>query len=244
MKFHSVCGTVVISAIARTFDRGEPSMQDALDVSIRNKSLIDICADQYSKCCSKLVLSRLQDEIRLKDVNYKKRFIDRKTQGALATLGLALPFIESQTYIVFQPFDSLILDDLTRYIEFFRESQCAVGLLTVEARTPDHSFVRVVKSRAVEIVEKNPISNIALTGVVYFQNLQVLLECIEWSLLNRIQTLGQYYLAPSVNAQIALGKQVEILEVPTSSYYRFTTFDNVVQNKSRLEATSEFNEHF
>jgi hypothetical protein len=165
-------------------------------------------------------------------------YLARETRGALGTIGLVIPLLDDESPIIIQPFDGIVTEGLNQGIEEFDRINCSVGLITFNSDSPEFSYVRVDGLSAVEIAEKQVISNKALAGIIYFENKQILLECIRWSLLNKIQTNGRYYLAPSVNAQIALGKKVSMYSINEDSYHRFSSLTEAQTSKFRLESLS------
>ena len=134
------------------------------------------------------------------------------------------------------PFDSIVNTNFFEAIEYFKNDDCEVGLITIDNNSPELSYVRLNDEFVLEIVEKKVVSRVALTGVFYFKSREILLECIRWSLLYKIETHGKYYIAPSVNAQIALGKKVSLFNINKSLFFRFTNLKESIESKIRLEA--------
>jgi hypothetical protein len=229
---------ILILAIPRLFEPEINLQRDALDFEIQDMPLLKYAANIYDPSLRKIIVARIADKDRIQSLEIETEYIERDTKGALATIGLAFPRLDDVSPIVIQPFDGLVTKGLNKAIQEFQNLNCSVGLVTFNSNSPEFSYVRVNGASAVEIAEKCVISDRALTGVVYFRNSKVLLECIRWSLLNKIETNGRYYLAPSINAQIALGENVSIYQIDQNSYYRFTNLKEAQASKARLESQS------
>jgi len=227
---------ILILAIPRLFEPEINLQRDALDFEIQDMPLLKYAVNIYDPSLRKIIVARIADKDRIQGFEIETAYIERDTKGALATIGLAFSRLDNVSPIVVQPFDGLVTKGLDKAIEEFQNLNCSVGLVTFNSDSPEFSYVRVDGVSAVEIAEKRVISDRALTGVVYFRNSKVLLECIRWSLLNKIETNGRYYLAPSINAQIALGENVSIYQIDQNSYYRFTNFKEAQASKAGLES--------
>jgi hypothetical protein len=227
---------ILILAIPRLFEPEINLQRDALDFEIHEIPVLKYAANIYDPSLRKIIVARIADKDRIQSLEIETEYIERDTKGALATIGLAFPRLDDVSPIVIQPFDGLVTKGLNKAIQEFQNLNCSVGLVTFNSDSFEFSYVRVNGVSAVEIAEKRVISDRALTGVVYFRNSKVLLECIRWSLLNKIETNGRYYLAPSINAQIALGESVSIYQIDQNFYYRFTNFKEAQASKARLES--------
>jgi NDP-sugar pyrophosphorylase family protein len=226
---------LVILAIPRAYIDGSAQMGTALDVQISGKGLIEVNLKQYPTSFKKMIVVRRQDRERCADHDDIAYSISGKSQGALATLGLLLDQFESGVPIIVQPFDALVLEDLQPAIEKFLEEQCSVGLVTLRSSSTEYSYLRCDGQKVLEIAEKSVISDVALTGITFFANKEVLKKCLRWSLLHNLSTNGKFYVAPSLNALIANGEKVSQREIASKNYFRFTTKHEALENTSRIE---------
>jgi NDP-sugar pyrophosphorylase family protein len=226
----------LILSIPRPFLDSVGTKIDALDVEINKVPLLNFLVNSISNEAKKIIIAKKIDQSRIKKLDEIVLYLERETQGALATVALVVSNLEDNTPIVIQPFDSLINIDFFGAIRHFKSNDCDVGLITVKSDSPELSYARLNGKSVLEIVEKKVISEVALTGIFYFKSRDILMECIKWSLLYRIQTDGKYYIAPSINAQIALGKKVGLISIDKKLFYRFTNFEESQESKNRLES--------
>ena len=226
---------LVILAIPRAYLDKSADIVDALDVQISGKGLIEVNLDQYPSAFKRIIVLRTEDRERIKNHQDLIHTISRESQGALATLGLLLNQFESDVPIIVQPFDALVLENLQPAIDYFLTEQCSVGLVTLRSSSVEYSYLRSDGQKVLEIAEKSVISDVALSGITYFANKEVLIRCLRWSLLHNLRTNGKFYVAPSLNALIANGEKVSQREIATENYYRFTSSHEALVSVARIE---------
>lgn len=225
----------LILSIPRPFTDLIGGKIDALDIEINKVPLLNFLLNSIGKKSRKIVIAKKVDEPRFKNLDDIIFYLERDTQGALATVALTVSQLEANSPIIILPFDSIVKINLSEVISNFQSDNCDVGLVTVNSDSPELSYVRLNGDSVLEIVEKKVISEVALTGIFYFKSREILLECIKWSLLYKIQTNGRYYIAPSINAQIALGKKIKLFRIDKKLYFRFTNFKESQESKIRME---------
>jgi dTDP-glucose pyrophosphorylase len=165
--------------------------------------------------------------------------IKQDTKGALATLGWTLSNLPKNCPILVAPSDSLVLCDIDDFVRKMDKLQTDCGIIVFSSSNPEYSYVRTLKETVTEIAEKVIISNKASAGVYYFKDSDILCKCLEWAILNRITTDGNYYLAPALNYLVSEGKLVSTLEINTSEYLRFRTEEEFIESLTRMEGKYE-----
>jgi hypothetical protein len=146
--------------------------------------------------------------------------IERKTKGALATLGLCLDAIDAKLPIIVSPFDGFIGISEKDFLSAMESSSCEAGLVAFESTNPKYSYVKMIQNEAVEIAEKSVISSLATSGTFYFKDKEILIECIQWAILNRVTFKDDYFIAPSLNSVIMNGSKLGIYEIDENLYTR------------------------
>lgn len=146
----------------------------------------------------------------------------RKTHGALASLGLALDVIDANLPIVILPSNAVIAFSYEDFIEFMLRGRFEAGLITFQSDNPDYSYVRSIGDTAIEIAEKNVISNQATAGVFFFQNLGILIETMEWAFINKLETNSKYYIAPALNYLISNSRNIGQYKINPDDYTRLS----------------------
>ena len=131
-----------------------------------------------------------------------------KTKGALASLGLLLDQIPDELPVVVVPTNAWIEESLHEFLDEMISQDADAGIAVIKSNSPDLSYVRYVDSKIVEIHEKEVVGDFAITGHFFFRNKRVVLDCINWALLNNINKNGLLYIAPSLNYSITKGMKV------------------------------------
>lgn len=141
-----------------------------------------------------------------------------QTKGALATIGLLLDLIPEETPFFVVPTNSFIKETLQEFRDAMEIRNADVGLALVKSIEPELSYVRMVNERIVEIHEKEVVSDLAISGHFYFKNKSIIRDCLNWAILNNINTNGLFYIAPSLNFCITKGMKVTSFHAD-SAYY-------------------------
>ena len=76
-----------------------------------------------------------------------------------------------------------------------------------------HAYVkdnklRINKISEKKVISKNPDNESAVTGIFYFKNGQILIDCIEYSLRNKITVNGEYYVATAMTKLLKQKKKI------------------------------------
>lgn len=154
--------------------------------------------------------SQIEDYVRA-NYDYPARFIEQKElKGQAHALSLASDAIDQAVLIIFV--DTIIKADLPSL------TQCASdGVLFVrEVEDPRRFGVAVLDHDQIRrLVEKprEPVSNLAVVGVYYLQNWQLLRHCLQEVIDRDIQTAGEYYLADALQLMIDHGAHLEARSV-------------------------------
>lgn len=145
------------------------------------------------------------------DITYTKKL----TSGASETALLGIP----------PDYDGeLIITNCDQYLEwnylkFLEESRkYDTSILTYESTEPKNSFAEVVNGRVVQIVEKNPISDVALVGLHYWKNANDFIRS-GTELVSNHTGKRETYISESYNYLIREGKTVGAIPIEPGRYY-------------------------
>lgn len=145
-----------------------------------------------------------------------------KTKGALISLAMSLDLIPDMTPIIVASVDGILDFNLTTFIKEMERGNKEIGMLCFKSTNPNYSYIRIFDQQIIEIEEKVRVGDLATTGVFYFKNKSLLIQCIEWSLLYKVETNGVYFLAPSINYAISENLKVGYTEVDPDLYERYS----------------------
>ena len=114
------------------------------------------------------------------------------TAGAIASALLPYDRIDDSCAIALLPTNSLVEHKyLSAFMDEMYGSVYDAGVLLVESDNTNFSYVRMFESKIIEFVEKTVVGNLATTGVFFFRNKRVLLECARWAFVNNQTTHNQ-----------------------------------------------------
>jgi dTDP-glucose pyrophosphorylase len=149
---------------------------------------------------------------------------NQKTAGAIASALLPYDRIDDCDAIALVPTNSLVAHgSLLEFMQAMLSSEHDAGVLLVESQNPNFSYVRMFEGKIIEFVEKKVVGNFATTGVFFFRNKDVLLNCARWALVNNQSTNNQYYVAPSLNYLLTSGRSIGY-QVLTMDQYQHSSF--------------------
>ena len=158
---------------------------------------------EYANDSAKVVLGLNQKFSRDAAISLELQGISTKylpdTRGALATIGLLLDLIPEDKPIAIIPTNAWIIESLNTFISAMQAEDAEVGIAVIPSTSPELSYVRMVGEKIVEIHEKEVVGDFALSGHYYFSRKQLLIDCLDWALLNNINKDGLLYIAPSLN---------------------------------------------
>ena len=208
--------TVLILANVKPTDIGLMNHSDLINNPNISRSI------EYSKNATKVVIglnySLNKNKCEVKDMNGLTIKFLPSTKGALASIGLLLDQVPEGRPVVIVPTNSWIEEPLQDFLNKMVADQADVGIAVVKSNSTDLSYVRYVGNKIVEIHEKEVVGNLALSGHYFFRDKKVILDCLDWAMLNKINKDGLLYIAPSLNYSITKRMRVSSFEVNHEKY--------------------------
>lgn len=146
-----------------------------------------------------------------------------RTRGALATLCLGLKEIAMDKHLLVLPVNCLASrDSLELFAIELSSSNYKAGVLAINSSNPVYSYARMTRShKIIELVEKQVVGALALSGHFYFCNVETFLSCATWTFKNNVNTNEKFYIAPALNYFVAAGKEIKLSLLDLKSYTRF-----------------------
>lgn len=133
------------------------------------------------------------------------------TEGAACTALLAKQFIDSEEPLLVANSDQLLEWNSNECLYSFSNDNVDGGILVFEATHPKWSFVKLDSSGFVtQVAEKNPISNVATTGVYYWAKGSDFVRYAEQMVANNTRTNNEFYIAPVYNEALKDNKKVKV----------------------------------
>lgn len=177
----------------------------------------------------------LVNEIRKEFPKAKIGVVSHDTEGAAETALLAEDFINTEEELVIANCDQIMewgpwnTDVAIKQLRKFD-----AGLVTVESSDPKHSYAQVDNNFVTQVVEKEPISNVALTGIHYWKQGSDFVESAKLMIENgRRANDGEYYIGPTYNELIKLNKKIGIHMISNDAIHFIGTPDDLEEYESR-----------
>lgn len=198
------------------------------------EKLLDKVLGTYSIGVKNILVSKI--EIPNTNERAEGISVSEKTLGALCTLALTVDQLEWNLPVLVAPIDGLIPKlKILDFIEAAISGDYSASIVCFESTNPKFSYVRTQNNQVTEIAEKHVISNQATAGIFYFKNVETMLSCVEWSLLNNVKNNGKFYIAPSLNKLITENQKIGIFNISSNDYYRFTSPEEASESIERIQ---------
>lgn len=156
------------------------------------------------------------------------------TQGALCTILLAIDHLALDEPLLVVGANALHRGLSASLAHALDDGGADAMTWTIRSVNPRLSFVRVADDgRVLEASEKNPISNIATTGVFLFRTARLFVDAAFSVIKNEWHTKGSYFVAPVLNELIVRGGVVRATSLTTKPPIFFD--DNELAPSARPE---------
>ena len=140
--------------------------------------------------------------------------VESVTEGAACTALLAEQFINNDEPLLIANSDQYLVWNSNEFMYSMEADNTDGGLATFTATHPKWSFAKLDEHGYVsEVAEKNPISDIASTGIYWWNKGSDFVKYAHQMIDKNIRTNGEYYLAPSYNQAIEDGKKIKVYHI-------------------------------
>jgi len=159
--------------------------------------------------------------------------MDNETKGAACSALMAIQHIANEMPLIIANSDQLFDDSLKDMIAEFGRADA--GVVTFESVHPRWSYVRVDQNGlVVETAEKRPISRNAIAGLYYFRHGQDFVKAAMLSIQKDASINGLFYIAPTLNELILIGKKIITFKVDPNRYHTFYTPQKVKEFEAQM----------
>jgi len=135
--------------------------------------------------------------------------VDKITDGAARTALLAEKLIDNESPLLIANSDQFLDWDSSEILYQLGSAGTDGGLITFESTHPKWSFAKLDDEGWVtEVAEKDPISNVATTGVYYWSRGSDFVKFAKQMIQKDIRTNGEFYICPVYNEAIEAGLKI------------------------------------
>jgi dTDP-glucose pyrophosphorylase len=144
--------------------------------------------------------------------------INYATEGSAESALVMESYIDKDSELIIANCDQIMNWNSYDVLSTLRKYDGAV--VTIQDNDPKHSYVKTEDGVAVQFVEKQVISNNALTGIHYWKHANYFFESAKRMIADRKKSAnGEYYIAPTYNYLIRDGMDIGICRIPNSNYH-------------------------
>lgn len=198
---------------------GNKSFSENSDIQLLRKKLCEI-----SKFSKVILLASYQFPRTLQEEfpNLIIKKVPPGTKGALATAAFGLSHLGQQMPFLIIPSNATIANnEIEKFSGKMVAEKSRVGAISFRSSNPIFSYARLdLEQKIVEIVEKKVLGSCALAGVYFFNKKATFADCIEWSMVNNVQSNGNFFISPALNYFLANSINISLFEILESQYSR------------------------
>jgi dTDP-glucose pyrophosphorylase len=144
--------------------------------------------------------------------------IDYVTEGAACSALLCRDHIDLEDELLMVNCDQIMHWDPNAALTELRKYDGAV--VTIKSTDPKHSFIKLDSNGlAIELAEKTPISNNALTGIHYWKKAKYFIDSADQMIEDNFRVNGEFYVAPTYNYMIKAGLKVGSYKLNNEEFY-------------------------
>jgi len=140
--------------------------------------------------------------------------VDGITEGAACTTLIAENLINNSQPLLIANSDQYMEWDSSEFLYKMNETNCDAGILTFKSTHPKWSFVKTNHlGQAIEVAEKNPISDNATVGIYYWKKGSDYVKYAKKMIEKNLRVNGEFYVCPVFNEAIQDNKIVLTYEI-------------------------------
>lgn len=132
--------------------------------------------------------------------------LDYVTDGAVQSVLLIKDLIDNDQELIIANCDQVMHWDPSTVLEALR--QYDAGLVTISSNDPKHSYAQVENNTVTKVVEKQVISNVALTGIHYWKRGSDFVASAEKLIADNNRSLNEFYISTTYNYLIEQGLSI------------------------------------
>lgn len=134
--------------------------------------------------------------------------VDKTTQGAACTVLLTKELINNSDNLIIANSDQFLEWDQSSFLKKARVTN-ADGAISIFNNThPKWSYVKEKNGYVIQVAEKQPISNMATTGIYFWKHGSDFVNCAEKMIEKNIKVNNEFYVCPVFNEAILENKKI------------------------------------
>lgn len=186
-------------------------------IDVNGKPMIQLVVENLNICANYIFIVQkthrekynLDSLLNLITPNCSIVEVDGITEGAACTALLAKEYINNDAPLFFANSDQFVDWNSTEFMYKMQETNSDGGIVTFNSTHPKWSFVKIDDDGlAVEVAEKQPISDIATVGYYYWKRGSDFIKYAESMINKNIRYNNEFYVCPVFNEAIQDSKKI------------------------------------
>lgn len=170
------------------------------------KHLIPVCGTPMVDMVISNILPPGEHEVQV----ITKRELTKPSRGAIETILQA--DLDPDQPLLLANCDQLAAFNPTDFVDTDLDGR----LVVFPSNKPHHSYVEVAGGVIVRIVEKEVISNLAVTGIYFFKRAADFMEAGQAVIEQDKRVRGEFYVSSAIEQMIRSGKQLGVYQAPSA----------------------------
>lgn len=142
------------------------------------------------------------------------------TQGSACTCLLSIDYIDTEEPLLIAGINQVITRDWSQIVKEYINNDYDGAVVVFDSIHPKWSYVKIGEDNLVmEASEKIPISRFATTGQFYFKKGADFVEAAKKMIIKGITFNEQYYVSPTFNEMILMGKRIGYILIDNNEYF-------------------------
>lgn len=169
------------------------------------------------------------------------------TKGAACSALMAIEHIDNKEPLIIANGDQIIDESLCTITSEFVMRGLDAAVIAFESIHPKWSYIRTDnENNIVEAAEKRPLSKKAIAGFYYFKHGSDFVEAAKNSIIKDASVGGSYYVAPTLNEMVLMGKYMSFKKIDANKYHSLYSPAKIIDFEKYLdlEDTKRFDSYF
>jgi dTDP-glucose pyrophosphorylase len=167
--------------------------------------------------------------------NCKVIEIDEITEGAACTALLAKKYIDNDSPLIITNCDQVMWWDDKSFSTFVKNYPYDGFVVTYTSDTPKNSYIKLNREGfGIKLAEKEVLSSISLNGIHFWKHGKDFVYSAE-NMVNRNERYNnEFYIAPTYNSLIELGKKIGVYHIPNEQHNAVGTPEDLIKYTDKI----------
>jgi dTDP-glucose pyrophosphorylase len=163
-----------------------------------------------------------------------------QTAGAACTALLAAEWIDNEDELLIVNGDIIVDENISGIVDEFRIRGLDGGIPVFQGVHPRWSYVKVDETGCVvEAAEKRPISRHATAGIYFYSRGRDFIESAMRMIKKDACVDNKFYVCPTFNEMVLMGKRVGIYHISRESYFSLATPQGVREYEDHIRTAGQ-----